>query len=691
MQPNNLTALDFEDIKASIKSYLRTRNEFTDYDFDGSSLSYLIDTLAYNSYYTAFNANMAMNEAFLPSATVRDNVVNVAKLLNYVPRSITSSRGCLKLDVQTTQTAGAYPSSVTLRKGAVASGGNYIFNILQDITSSVNTTTGIATFDNVMIMEGSVVTFQYVVNTFATQVYKVPSEDADISTLSVRVKPNESSTTSDLYSLTDTITDLTGTTRAYFLSEGEDMRYEVKFGDDTAGRALKDGEVVLLEYLVTSGVEANEITSFSFIGSVSDNTGTVYTGSSIALTVKDKSQLGAAAETLESIKYNAPRYYSAQYRAVTAQDYALITKKVYSNADSVVAYGGDALNPPIYGKVYISIKTKTGSLLNDATKKSIAADLRKYAMASIDPVVIDPEDMYLYLKVFAQYDPGTASNTSDIKTNVQNGINDWASQSQINNFNSTFRAQAFEKAVTLSDNSLSDVSLQLSILKYINPNTNQTNTYCIATGSDLYDSAPSNTGDGSSTGDGTGTAGVTTSTSCKKEPVLLSGPFRTADRPGIDQQFEDDGFGNLRTFYNTGNKKVYTNNAAGTVNYATGQICFGPINIIGAGIDTPPTGSVSITDSTTGVGTIIDATQLPTGLQIPVLFIPANVATIPAATPGTVINIINPEVTVVPVGTTPPPTIPLNSLTPSVFNTVPTTITVADITNSGDLTTSSCF
>ena len=675
MQPNNLTALDFEDIKASIKSYLRTRNEFTDYDFDGSSLSYLIDTLAYNSYYTAFNANMAMNEAFLPSATVRDNVVNVAKLLNYVPRSITSSRGCLKLDVQTTQTAGAYPSSVTLRKGAVASGGNYIFNILQDITSSVNTTTGIATFDNVMIMEGSVVTFQYVVNTFATQVYKVPSEDADISTLSVRVKPNESSTTSDLYSLTDTITDLTGTTRAYFLSEGEDMRYEVKFGDDTAGRSLKDGEVVLLEYLVTSGSEANEITNFSFIGQVADNTGTVYTGSSIALTVKEKSQLGAAAETLESIKYNAPRYYSAQYRAVTAQDYALITKKVYSNADSVVAYGGDSLNPPIYGKVYISIKTKTGSLLNDATKKTIAADLRKYAMASIDPVVIDPEDMYLYLKVFAQYDPGTASNTSDIKTNVQNGINDWASQSQINNFNSTFRAQAFEKAVTLSDNSISDVSLQLSILKYIKPNTNQTNTYCISTGSELYDSAPSNS-------DGT---------NCKKEPVLLSGPFRTADRPGIDQQFEDDGFGNLRTFYNTGNKKVYTNNAAGTVNYLTGQICFGPINIIGAGVDTPPSGSVSITDTTTGVGTIVDANQLPTGLQIPVLFIPANVATIPAATPGTIINIINPEVTVVPVGTTPPPTIPLNSLTPSVFNTVPTTITVADITNSGDLTTSSCF
>jgi len=675
MQPNNLTALDFEDIKDSIKSYLRTRNEFTDYDFEGSSLSYLIDTLAYNSYYTAFNANMAMNEAFLPSATVRDNVVNVAKLLNYVPRSITSSRACLKLDIQTTQTAGAYPSSVTLRKGAIASGGNYIFNILEDITTTVSATTGIGTFDNVMIMEGSVVTFQYVVNTFATQVYKIPSEDADISTLSVRVKPNESSTTSDLYSLTDTITDLTATTRAYFLSEGEDMRYEVKFGDDTAGRSLKDGEVVLLEYLVTSGAEANEISNFSFIGNMSDNVGNVYSGSTVTLTMKEKSQLGAAAETLESIKYNAPRYYSAQYRAVTAQDYALIAKKVYSNADSVVAYGGDALNPPIYGKVFIAIQTKTGSLLNDATKKSISADLRKYAMASIDPVVIDPEQMYLYLKVFAQYDPGTASNTSDIKTNIQNGINDWASQTQINNFNSTFRAQAFEKAVTLSDNSLSDVSLQLSILKYIYPNTNQTNTYCIATGADLYDSAPSNS-------DGT---------TCKKEPVLLSGPFRTADRPGIDQQFEDDGFGNLRTFYNTGNKKVYTNNAAGTVNYATGQICFGPVNIIGSGVNTPPTGSITITDSTTGAGSVTNADLLPTGLQIPVLFIPANVASIPAATPGTIINIINPEVTVVPVGTTPPPTIPLNSLTPSVFNTVPTTITVADISNAGDLTSSSCF
>ena len=677
MQPNNLTALDFEDVKSSIKSYLRTRKEFTDYDFDGSALSYLIDTLAYNTYYTSFNANMAMNEAFLPSATVRDNIVNIAKLLNYVPKSVSSSKGCLKLTVQTQQTNGAYPSSITLGKGVVATGGNFLWNILQDTTVVVNTTTGIAEFDNLMIYEGTIVNFNYIVNTFASQIYKIPSEDADITTLKVRVKANESATASDLYNQVDTITNLTATTRVYFLAEGEDMRYEIRFGDDSVGRKVKDGEVIVLEYLVTNGDEANEVTGFSFVGTMRDNLGVTYGVGNVRLTVKDRSQLGSGAESPESIKYNAPRYYSAQYRAVTAQDYAVITKKVYGNADSVVAYGGDALNPPIYGKVYIAIKTKTGSLLNDQTKKEIQEDLRKYAMASIDPVVVDPDEIFIYNKIFALYDTGCGSSTSDIKTNIQNAITDWASQTQINNFNSTFRSQNFEKAIVISDKCISDVSLQTTILKYIKPNTNSTNTYCVSTGGTLYDSAPSNDGGSDQ--------------ACKKEPVVLSGTFRTADRPGIDQQFEDDGFGNLRTFYNTGNKKVYTNNDAGSVNYATGEICFGPVNVVGAGGNVPDMTNISLTDAVTGVGSIIDISLLPTELQIPVLFIPSNVSTIPASTPGTVINIVNPEVTVAPIGTVPPGTIPLNSLTPTVFNQTPTIVDVPNLTNTGTTNTSSCF
>ena len=675
MQPNNLTALDFEDIKSSIKSYLRTRSEFSDYDFDGSSLSYLIDLLAYNTYYTSFNANMALNEAFLPSATIRDNIVNIAKLLNYVPRSIKSSMGCVKVTVQTNLVNGTYPTSATLKKGSVATGGSYIWNILSDITTNVNQTTGVAEFDNVTIYEGSLVTFSYIVNTFANQNYKVPSEDADISTLVVKVRPNESSTQFDVYNRVETIATVTPTTRAYFLSETEDMRYEIRFGDDSVGRAVKDGEVIDLEYLVTSGAEANQISGFAFVGKIEDTNGISY-GTTAELTVKQKSQQGDAPESVESIKYNAPRYYSAQYRAVTAQDYAIITKNIYSNADSVVAYGGDALNPPVYGKVYVVIKTKTGTNLNDATKKQIAADLRPYAMASIDPVVVDPDDVFINVNIFALYDTGCGSNPSEIESDISKAITDWGTQTKINNFNSTFRAAQLEKAITLSNKCVTDTSLQTTILKYIKPNTNQTNTYCIATGSNLYNSAPSQ-----DDSDGT----------CKKEPVLVSGPFRTADRPGVDQQFEDDGYGNLRTFYNTGIRKIYTNDNAGTVNYETGEVCFGPVNIISTGTNVLPTGSVNVTDETTGIGDVLDENLLPTGLQIPTLFIPANNSTIPATTPGTIINIIAPNITVAPVGTVVPPTIPLNSLTPTDFNVTPVVLDIPTISNAGSINDSSCF
>ena len=676
MQPNNLTALDFEDVKASIKSYLRTRSEFTDYDFDGSALSYMVDALAYNTYYTAFNANMSLNEAFLPSSTVRDNVVNIAKLMNYTPRSVISSRASVKIDVQTSQANGVYPSSVTLKKGSIATGGNFVWNILRDTTAEVSPTTGIGTFPEVCIYEGQIVNFQYIVNTFARQTYSIPSAEADLATLKVSVKANETATASDIYNQVDTVTGLTASTRAYFLSEGEDMRFEVRFGDDSVGRALKDGEVVQFEYLVTSGKEANEVNSFGYVGTAVDATGTNVVTSDVTLTVLHRSQMGTSAESIESIKYNAPRYYSSQYRAVTAQDYALITQRIYVNADSVVAYGGDSLNPPIYGKVFIAIKTKTGSLLNDATKKEISANLRKYAMASIDPVVVDPDNVYIYTKIFALYDTGAGSSSSQIKTDIQSSINDWATQTQINNFNSTFRGSAYEKAITLANNAITDVSLQTTTLKYITPNSNQTNTYCISTGSGLYNSAPSKDGD-----DGT----------CKKEPVLLSGTFRTADRPGVDQQFEDDGYGNLRIFYNTGTKKVYTNNSIGTVNYDTGEICFGPVNVISTGTNVPSSSAVNITDTVTGAGSVTDPSLLPGDLRIPVVTIPANSGTIPASTPGTIINIISPEVTVSPIGTTPPASVPLNSLTPTIFDDTPSVVEVAPIDNSGGLNTSTCF
>lgn len=696
MQPNNLTALDFEDIRSSIKSYLRTREEFTDYDFDGSSLSYLIDLLAYNTYYTSFNANMALNESFISSATVRDNVVNLAKLLNYTPRSITASKAVISFKVQSVQSEGAYPPSVTLKKGPVATGGNYIWNTLNDITINIDPITGSGDFCNILIYEGTVVKFSYVVNTFAKQTYRVPSEDADISTLIVMVRPNESSTQFDIYNRATTVSTVTPTTRAYFISESEDMRYEIRFGDDSVGRSVKDGEVIDLEYIVTSGKSANEVSRFGFIGTLIDSNGSSYASASIDLVTRAKSLEGDAAESVESIKYYAPRYYSTQYRAVTAQDYAILTKNLYSNAESVVAYGGDALNPPVYGKVYIVIKTKTGSLLNDATKKQISNLLRPYAMASIDPVITDPEDIYIVPKIFALYDTGCGSNPSEIESDISAAIVDWGTQSNINNFNSTFRAQSLEKAITLSNKCITDISLQTTILRYIQPTiTNQANTYCIATGSPLYNSGPSlDGGDGS---DG----------QCKKEPVVVSGTFRTADRPGVDQQFEDDGFGNLRTFYNTGTRKIYTNDNAGTVNYETGEVCFGPVNLIWTGNSSGiPITAINITNTNTGVGDVIDFAAIQdatgggsgsgtglggSGVKIPVVFIPANNSTIPASSPGTVINIVSPPITVAPVGTAVPTTVPLNSLTPTDFNVTPPVLDIPAISNSGSLNDTSCF
>lgn len=682
MQPKNLTALDFDDIKSSIKAYLRTRDEFTDYDFEGSSLSYLIDILAYNTYYTSFTANMAMNEAFLDSATIRDNVVNQAKLLNYTPTSIKASYAYLHITVQTALNNDVYPNSVTLQSGPVATGGNYVWNILESITKPVDQTTGQTTFTCVKIYEGSIVNYSYTVNKFIKQIFNIPTAEADVTTLAIRVKANASSTTSDVYNLVDNVTTVSASDRVYFLTEGDDMRYEVQFGDGVIGRELGDGEVIDMSYLVTKGAEANGVNKFSFVGRFVDSNGNVYNASNVAFELADKSNYGSAAESLESIKYIAPRFYSAQYRAVTSQDYEVITKKLYDNAKSVVAYGGDELNPPVYGKVYIAIKTKTGSKLNDATKKSLSTQLRSYSMASIESVIVDADTMFIYPKVFLQYDPACSGRAvSAIGTKAQGAAEDWATTSGINNFGQSFSLGNFERAIVDSDRCITDSSTQISLLKYITPSAPETNTYCITVGQPLYDSGSGDDNDGSDT-------------SCPKAPVLRSGNFRLLELPGVDQYFEDDGYGNLRTYYNSGNRKVYTNEKAGTVNYSTGQVCFGPVAVVGAGGNNLPdaTGAELDADATSiDVDITVDAISDLGDLSIPVLLIPSNNSTIGVASPNSTIEIIIPTISISPIGTELPSNIPINSLTPMDFNTVPTTIDIPDITVPGNLANQQCF
>ena len=661
MIPTDLTAMDFNSIKASIKDYLRTRPEFTDFDFEGATLSYLIDVLAYNTYYSAFNANMAVNEAFLSSATIRDNVVSIAKLLNYTPRSSRAAKACLSFTAQSQLFNDVYPQYVTLKRGIVATGGEYNFVVLDDVNANTDAN-GLASFNKIVVYEGTILTYRYTVSTFKKQKYLIPTDKVDTSTLRVTVKPNAQSTQEDVYVLGEDITQISATSRVYFLTETEDARYELTFGDDVIGKKLEDGEVINISYVKTHEADANDINEFEFVGDLVDQYGRPISDIEGDLFVNERSQLGDGPEAVESIKFTAPRDYTTQLRAVTAQDYSIITKKVYSNAESVIAFGGDELSPPVYGKVYVAVKTKTGNLLNNATKLQIAKDLRKYSMASIEPVIIDPEFLYIPTSLFVFYDPTkTSKSIAELQGLVLGAIEQFAGQEDINNFGSTFSLSKYNKAIGLADTAIDSASVQTTLLRYLTVNPDTVDTYCTDFGSPIYDSNPSNDGGDSGDGGNGGNGGDGNGGVCYKEPVIKSGQFVTTDRPTVIQYFEDDGFGNLRTYYNSGSSKIYTNNGAGTVDYSTGKICFGP---------------VSISDPTS---------------VIPVQIIPTNVSNIKPATPGTIVSLPIPSITVVPIGTQPPSTIPLNNLTPEQYAVVPATITPIDVGNTGDLNNIACF
>lgn len=702
MQPNNLTALNFDDIKASIKTYLRTRDEFTDYDFEGSTLSYLIDVLAYNTYYSAFTSNMLINEAFINSASTRANVANIAKLLNYVPRSVTSAKICVKLELQTIQSNLEYPRFVTLKKGAAVAGDGYVFNALNDITFSVDNL-GYAVLDKVLFTEGSLLTYSYTVDTFQRQRYIIPNEDVDVSTLKVSVRPNEQSTSVDTYNKVDVVTQLNNTSRIYYLNEVADLRYEVFFGDGVIGRALSDGEIVEFEYIVSSGTAANDIQDIGFVGTIIDSNGIEYSAGQVTVTVYERSQEGSARETVESIKYAAPRYYATQNRAVTTRDYEILTKQVYPNADSVVAFGGDQLTPAVYGKVYVAIKTQSGNKLNNATKLQIAKDLQKYTMASLETKIADPDYLYIANKIFTTYDPNKTSLTaSELQAKIDNSLAEFADQTGLNNFGASYNQSKLLRAISLADPALEGTSIQTTLVKYIEPEKNIANTYRLQYGTPILDTSPSkNIG---TTGEVVDASGKAVSSNCYKEPVVLSGAFYTTDRPTTQQYFTDDGYGNIYSFYTDGGNQVITNPTFGTVDYEDGTITVGPVAIIGDqnnpptavdqltagdngfvsggagdGTGTGTTGTTGGTGTTTGTGTTGSGGGTGgTGdgntyvisdndFSVPVVVIPSNNFTITPTTPGTIIAFPQPPVTVATVGTIPPSSIPLNSINPGQF------------------------
>ena len=440
--------LDFDDIKTSIRDYLRANTNFTDYDFEGSNLSIIIDALAYNTYITAYNTNMAANESFLDSATLRENVVSLARNIGYVPRSRRAARARISFFVTgLTETV-----TLTLKAGLICNGAaantSYIFSIPEDIT--VNVADGVARFENIEIFEGLLITQNFTVNTAQfNQRFILNNSFIDTSTLRVKVKTAESSSTSVVHKQIDNIIGINSTSSSFLLQEIEDERYELLFGDGVIGKKLNNENYITATYITTAGKDGNGAAEFSFIGQLRDQDGgSVDAGNISLVNTLEPSRDGDEIESISSIKYYAPRIYSSQYRAVTAADYEGVLAYVYPNVESVSAFGGEEMTPPRFGKVFISVKPRNGDYLSDFTKRDLVQKLKSYAVAGIVPEFIDLKYLYVELESFAYYNTNFADDPNRLKTAISNALTTYSRSIDVNKFGGRFK---YSKSQTLID------------------------------------------------------------------------------------------------------------------------------------------------------------------------------------------------------------------------------------------------
>ena len=445
------TNLDFDQIKAQIKDYLRANSNFTDFDFEGSNFAVLIDTLAYNTYINAFNANLVVNESFLDGATVRENVVSLARNIGYVPRSRSAAKANVWFNVPTTTTSG----TLTLQAGLVCIGvtdnSSYRFSIPEDLTVGVKN--GVAQFGTAdlprEVLQGSMLSRQFLVNTSVDQRFILDNPSIDTSTIRCYVRGIGDSGLGREFKQIDNILNLNKNSEVFLLQEVQDERYELLFGDGYFGKKLENNAVITVRYLVTDGAAGNGPSIFDFQGSFVDEGGvSVIPSGSITVNTVQKAQNGGEIEDVSSIKYFAPRLYSAQYRAVTARDYEAIISEVYPNTESVAVVGGEELSPPKFGTVQISIKPKNGTFVSDFDKQNILSKLKQYSIAGINQQIVDLKVLYVELDSTIYYDISKASNASDLKTNVTDVLNSYSKNVDMNRFGGRFK---YSKVLQLID------------------------------------------------------------------------------------------------------------------------------------------------------------------------------------------------------------------------------------------------
>jgi hypothetical protein len=487
MSLTQFTNLDFDQIKASIRDYLRANSDFTDYDFEGSNFTILINTLAYNTYINSYNASAIANEVFLDSATLRENVVSRAKEIGYLPRSRTSSRSNITFFVDTNNLS-TNPLTLTLKKGTVAvtsgrfNSSNYVFSILDDITVPV--VDGIGLFENITVYEGN-----FIVENFTYSQNRriiLSNSGIDTSLISVVVKSSQNSNFSEKYVLSRDIFEVKGDSKVFFLQEIEDEYYEIFFGDGVFGKKLEDGNYIEVTYVTNSGEEANGADNFSFSGRIFDNNGGIVTSDLSLVTVNSPAFGGKSIEAIESIKRYAPRLYSAQNRAVTATDYETIVAQIYPEVESISAFGGENLTPPQFGKVFISIKPVNGEFLSNNVKDNIKTALRKYAVAGIVPEIIDLKYLYVEFDTTVYYNPNFTVSPEALRTNIIEIVNTYSKSNDINRYGARFKYSKFLNLIDESSEAVTSNITKITMRRNLKVSVNTFATYEICFGNSFH-------------------------------------------------------------------------------------------------------------------------------------------------------------------------------------------------------------
>lgn len=561
----NFSNLDFEQLKISIKDYLRSNSTFTDYDFDGSNLSIIVDMLAYNTYINSFNANMLSNEVFIDSATLRENVVALASHIGYLPRSRTAANALLSFSVDTSGiSSDLKPSTITLKKGTVCTssssynGQTYSFIIKDDITVPVQN--NIAIFDSIQIYEGSYTVNSFTVNSYEyNQRFILDNANIDTSLISVTVR-GVSEEVAYKFNLVDNLVDVTPTSKTFFVREIEDQRYELIFGDGQFGQKLNNGDYIEVSYVITNGSDANGISNVSFSGRLYDNNDRNITDGISIATIAESTKGGKEIESVDSIRKYSPKSYSTQNRAVTPSDYETIVPLVYPEIDSVSAFGGEELTPPQFGKVFLSIKPKFGSFLSNSTKDEIKRKLKKYSVSGIGIEILDLKYLYLEINSYVYYNSNTTLSTDQLKESIRQNVKSYSESSDLNKYGARFKYSKFQKLIDNTSSSITSNITTIQIRRDLRPVLNKYADYEICFGNKFYSER---------------TDGYNIKSSGFKVDGISSTVY-VSDKP---TKGTTNGTIFLFTLDIQNNPQILKS-SIGTINYTKGEIKINPINIV---------------------------------------------------------------------------------------------------------------